>query len=661
MDLIKNHIIDLINNKIEELNNEVFPLENQYQYFLSFDKLINEDKTFNNMDDFQILEFLIMIDSKEEFNKTLSDVSDICDILKDKNIDGKLLIMSIDIINVSKRIKVLDYIINGNLSKLKEFWNNNSSNIKENLNVLSFSDFKKCMKELILQYNEIFESSSKIAKFISLVTLYDGNLAKDFSRITLWQKYDLSKIKEKKYKNFFGVVNDREYGAKEILKYIDIKPILSKLQEKIYNLEKIRNTYCRDKLKEISTYKKMINVLEELDGYVTLDENYKNASNDIYNEFIMFILKHNASHFKSLKDENDKINKSYEIEMIFSKYNMPLDALHPNLKNLILENVKYDELNALLSCLALSEYDWFNVNNKNFAQVILNTNIEALKYVAACINSGLISKKFAFLNIGIIIFNDTYKTSNDVEPLFNTFKSDLELLKNISNIDRKISKNESLLIYDTKDLKQSYELAKRYGINFNSENTNLHILNHCENFDDLDSFIELGFIDYIKNNSQLLRSDSKNIITRLSIMCNIGINVITNQNRLLSSITSGKNFYVSNDCLNEYSFIKVEDYIQNENFEILKENERLTISKQTENLDIVKYLDELFKISEYEYQINDNIISRIKFLRNLECLANLKEIDNDVIIASITYHSILDNETIEFIKNSLGKQFCKSI
>ena len=319
-------------------------------------------------------------------------------------------------------------------------------------------------------------------------------------------------------------------------------------------------------------------------------------------------------------------------------------------------------LKEIIPYLKMEELSWLNVNNPNYTQIILNTAPSILKTITDLIKRGVITTQFVMKYPEILISEIKFSVSKDsMEPKYNLFiENILLLLQCTSDLSQKISKNESLVFINTEELLSNIELSKKYELDLFSENAKmygLNILNDSKKFDALDQFIELGYADYMKQNPQLLREDSDDIIIRLSIMSNVGIEPFNKEGRLKGSITNGKNFYVSKESLDNYRIIPINEYINNDDFSVLDSEKRTSISEEVEKLQIVEYLDSLFKISNLEYQINDTIISRNKVLRNIECLLKNRDEYNEseVILNAIIYHSVVDNSTVEFIKDKLSE------
>lgn len=677
-------LIGKLEREKEILEEAVFDSENEYQYFKHVTSKLQEYKDLRNILDVQMLEYL-MIAKRKAF--TFNDVTCYLNIILDcilKRSDKDLTFKLLDYTYYMIQIDAIQIILDTTSFDIKDLYlkivESKGKLIEQVKKIEPGLDFYEILVHLNQLGLHIFRDFDLFKEFIKIVSDYDGELDVDFCRfINYRDKYnDLEYIKKSKYKKSDPILlqDGTELSTKEYIEGSNVAPLLQSISFRYAEISKKRDAFEKDRIKKISLYEKVISKIKDTSESLLFNLNdiqYNKLEDEICYDVLKHVLEHNRKVYLDLKLENIKYGRYNDIEALFLKYGYSLDELSDELKMKILKNVKFDDIEKILFCLSLKEWQWFNVNNKNFAQVLLNVDINDLKYVTACMESEIVSGQFVKNNIGILLGNSNYQVDqNDVQPIHCIFKNNLELLaKNIPNLNRKFLKNDQILLCESDVLLKTFNLVKIYNLNFESENCKMYgfdILNNFEYFDYLDSFIELGYANYIKDNMQLLRNGVKDIVARLSIMVNIGMNTMSIENRLLGSITNGKNFYISQENLSRLQYLKVEEYYENENYSILETSQRIEISKETEKLAIVRYLDDLFKISELEYLINDTIISRNKFLRNIECLNKTKKIDANAVIAALTYHSVLDDETIELIEiivsNNLekdkNKKFSKS-
>ena len=130
------------------------------------------------------------------------------------------------------------------------------------------------------------------------------------------------------------------------------------------------------------------------------------------------------------------------------------------------------------------------------------------------------------------------------------------------------------------------------------------------------------------------------------MICNY-LNIdIFNDNKIKSSITSGNNFYVDNESLDDY-IVKLSDYYEfNE------------INCSNDYLEIVKKLDSKYKINNNVYLIDDIYLSRNRVIRNLKEYHNKLDYES-LIKYSIVKNSMLDKNSFEKIITELNSKVYK--
>jgi len=579
----------------------------------------------------------------------------------------------IDLLDVTWTLKqqidlktFLSYIEDFNIKKFIFKDKDNDDDLESKIILIKrLTDFKKFSKIII-------KDEFLIGRFVELFYSYTGDLGNDFSNFARYRSYyTLAKdIKSKVSKNsiiqkegLMEMPDGSLIDVADFLEEVDISHLTKRFSDRHFNLLKQMDSFRNSNNKQLKLCRQALEMLQQInddnESIIKIDHNFiSKLDGDIALELIQMILEHNRRIFNELEIKNIQNNNYNIIESLFVQCNISLEDLPASEKDILFKNVQIEKLKQILPLLNSPNWSWLNCKHPNFVQVILNTSVEILKFLDNCLKSQIIDKSFIKQNIGVLIDKNKISVNEkDVVAMFLLFKNNVDLLNRSAwPLDRRVLKNLSLLLMPTKLLKETLNLAKNYQLDLKGENAKMYsldILNCFENFDSLDSFIELGFADYAKQNVNILRNGSDKIVTRLSIYCNIGLNPMAKEDRLLGSITNGKNFYVADDDLENYKLLRVNEYLENENFAILTSSKRLTISKDTGQLEIVRKLDEAFKVSELEYQINDCIISRIKFLRNLECLLKVKSIDIEVLFAALTYNSVLESDTLDFIKDCL--------
>jgi len=661
-------LITKLKSDIVALKASEFPLENEYLFYERFAQLFFEEKNYSVLNGIDLLFFLFVLNKNDMDINKLYEIFD--PILK-RSTNFEKIQEFLEFLNLLEGIK--KFI---SLEQLTTYTNDfNTKHLIStliNINIPNGLNPKIYMTKILMKYRdqglELFGTSELLKRFIDIFYNYPRVLHEDYSTLVTYRDNyeEIQFLKSKIFKEFYdfkAIENQsgEEMTIKEVIEESDISPLMTMFSSNHAEITKKRKNYKKDINKTVILYNEIIAMLEQLENgslnHVSISEDiYKKLNPEIYFELMKIVLEHNRKIYTELELKNIKSDRYDNIEKAFIANNIPINDLSSSQKEILFKNINLQELEKILQFLSKDHWSWLNIGHPNFVQIILNSTADIFKYIDSLLSSEFISSEFIKNNIGILVETIKFKVENsDIQPLYGLFKSNIEILsRNAVSIDRRILKNESLLLMPSDVLRKAIKLAKKYQLNFkgpNSKSYGFYVLNNIYIFDYLDSFIELGYANYIKENIQSLRTDSKESIIRLSIMENIGLNSMTKEDRLSSSITTGKNFYVNHNQLQEFVLLTVDEYVDNKNFAILKNSERLVISKQTEQLEVVKMLDDLFQISELEYQINDNVISRIKFLRNLECLLSKKKIDNDVIFAALTFNSVLDASTLDYIRN----------
>lgn len=666
-----------IKSKIDDLKNEVFTDEEEYSFFEFLENKISESKNLEDVSNEDYLLALIALEKHEKFDDICSFFSTICGCF-DKprcGIDDDIVCLLTTIYGLQK-INLLNSIL-----KL-----DHEPSSKELDDIMKKYDVKvdgviagkksprlemvACTigyKTLGMEIFDDFNHLQTFAKYVSKCDDIDRKFTKFLNFRDCCEDYWFLKKNYSKLSQLEVVVdNDEVKRVEDMIEPMDVSSDLKRISNHYSELTKRRKQFAKRITKQVTLYNNALEMIDSLeDGKIAniKDEIFaKLDDSEIIIEFMKEILEHNRKAYSKLNLENIKKDKYHQIEKLFGENNIYIKEINEYERSLLLKNGNIEMLKEIIPYLKMEELSWLNVNNPNYTQIILNTTPSILKTITDLIKRGVITTQFAMKYPEILISEIKFSVSKDsMEPKYNLFTENiLLLLQCTSDLSQKISKNESLVFINTEELLSNIELSKKYELDLFSENAKmygLNILNDSKKFDALDQFVELGYADYMKQNPQLLREDSDDIIIRLSIMSNVGIEPFNKEGRLKGSITNGKNFYVSKESLDNYRIIPINEYINNDDFSVLDSEKRTSISEEVEKLQIVEYLDSLFKISNLEYQINDTIISRNKVLRNIECLLKNRDEYNEseVILNAIIYHSVVDNSTVEFIKDKLSE------
>ena len=232
-------------------------------------------------------------------------------------------------------------------------------------------------------------------------------------------------------------------------------------------------------------------------------------------------------------------------------------------------------------------------------------------------------------------------------------------------------------------IRDNYQIYLEYGIiNENDiEGFPLSVLSFKNVLEHLDNLVELGLLDdYIK---------TENPQNAYAIMYPSTIQCLTQEEVLflyhLKSSTSKSEYYdilaskkfkgtlartdiasmMKNEGLNKKSsdkykekyFVNLSDRIPNYNtyLESIYKVNLITHEESILDDSLIQELESNYKVTEYSYQFGNQIISRLKVLRNFTALRKFGYINEDALLFCITYGSYLDNETLSIIRTSLNK------
>lgn len=623
-------LINQFKDKIEDIEKVEFEDEQELEYFTALSKRLNAKNELFKLNNSEKLKMLFMLERKNipfsTIEKIVNNNKNTMNFDVNNNLkDFLILVEKYD--ELFDNLEILDYIVSNRTLNINEIVNEfaDKTNLKFELTEGIIQIKKQGLK--------LFETEEDLFNIIEIINNSDLPIAMCIIEI------DLCKT-GKIIKEFLDSLVDKYYYDE----------IINKIKKKVWTLTNKKNDFIKSKKTQISIYEECIKILENLNDEEIVNYNedvIKTMDEDLAYQFMITILSHNRINYSKLKTENLKNGYYSDIEKLFLKNNININVLDEESKSNLLKNADMNKIESIINYISTDRWNWLNPSNVNFVNIILNSTIENYELLNYYLDNKIITKEFIKKNYELLL-NENSK--------INLFKANIYLFRKVfENIDNRFIKNEDAYLVDNEKNLSICEMLKKYQINLKSENVKYFsgdIFVNSKILDDIDGFIELGFYDYIKDNSHMLKNESKDILTRLSIMLNIGLNPYSKEDRLHSSITSGKNFYVSQNELDNYKILTVNESEENKYFEILDNNERISISSVLDD-EIVKYLDSLFKEDELHYVINDYCISRNKFLRNLECLYKNGFYDFDAIYASLVYNSCLDDITLEFIKETI--------
>ena len=635
-----NNIIDIIDKKLVEINNYTIDTKD-VDYLKKFEgnlfKLIE-------CNDIEVITAFLMANLKKSYNEVIKivnankdyiedilsmdahDIIDFCEAIYQGTCDIEgIEDMSLDdFLN----LKLKDHNYKVTLKFFKQ-------TIKDNGKVKTNTLFKILTNK---DYRDIIAFMGNLHEFKESVDEYTGEnfdklVEEQIEKNSNIRPQDMKKIVKMSTNKALEFINNRcEKLLENYLKtFNDYKVYLSK---KVLKEEREKNYLIRD----------YTNLKNEL-LHNTLDiEKLKKYDIDpyIYNIALDEIIKNRNKEFKSIYEtlsyyrEND-INK---LEVLFLKngYNFNL-----------LSYVDQEELNSIhdikeiedkLKFLKTSSLKNIKENDKSFIKLLL-LNKELLEVLDTLVIRKRISHSFILNNSNLI---DSVSIKRIIENI-----NKLEELK----IDfEKLNKYNDTIINSL-----DYELLeeiKSYNIKCESNNTNIYsFLEDKRLLLVIDMFIELGLIDIIKNNPNLISVNSINVIKRINIMDSLNEKYINNHGTLNQDVYKGKNFYISDDDLDKYLYINYSNYMNQEIKNILDNSDMISrINEIPDEISFISYFDN----NDGTYRIGDLIFSKNKVLRSLNILynsgyTNYKEMLFNSLIYS--YPKYLSDNDITLIKESI--------
>ena len=400
-----------------------------------------------------------------------------------------------------------------------------------------------------------------------------------------------------------------------------INELINELLEKQDKLKRFKRKYNKIIDEKINKLNNLISFLDKEEKVFINVEDFDFEEYSFYPELLLEILKRNNKVYEELKQENDSKNITTikEIDKVFYKYQIPINNFKKEDISSLLSNQTLDELDKKLAFI--KQYLSFILEENNLLE-ILRTNIEVLKSIAIYYQTEKLSKQ-TILSLNILTDEEIYtKVSNNIK-----------LLPSQKNI------NEKVLLLDPNYLRQALFLAKKYSLDLNNEQILLSLTNKYI-FDYLDILIELNIIDILKTDQSFLNGDLPNIIKRIIICQKLNIKITNKNNKLLSMIKTGNNFYLNENELDEYIENSVINFISSKTLSKLTTSQRLELANPPKELDIYE--------KNGNYLINGIIISKNKVLRNLTICDNLEE--------AILFGSILGLNDILKIKETITKK-----
>lgn len=371
-------------------------------------------------------------------------------------------------------------------------------------------------------------------------------------------------------------------------------------QKKVSQKKKEINKQLRD-LDSLRTQIKNNNVnLEDLKKYSIDDELMKLA--------LIALIKQRNVEFA----ENYAINYSYQenpvskMEKIFNDLGYNFHKLTEEEQQSLTSTFTEEKISENLNFLKTSSLSFISENDEAFVKV-LTLDIDILMQLDSLLIRKKITPEF------ILQYSNLLNALNVKVLGYNINKLDAQKI----NFEALNNYNDRLII----DLNNKLlDMLIQYGIHLNSEKLkHFELLEEPNLLDIIDEFIELGLIKQIQTMPNLINASSKLVIKRILIMQLLDEQYINEYNTFEQTVRKGKDFYLSDEALNEYINQNYETYMDVDVLNILNAKDNDEILEELP--DEIKFI-EMYKKSSHIYLIGDKYFSRYKVLRCIKTLIN---------------------------------------
>ncbi len=495
--------------------------------------------------------------------------------------------------------------------------------------------------------------------FVFLLTTYPNEIITCLIGIfaTLTIKDDILQMKTKHFdpKKF-------NIAMKERLEKSNLLPTLSlvlgrrnSLLDKKNNLEK----------KKRNKEKRLLNIINELEKKKNLKtiELSANLISLIEDENIKFALLyrtllHNKKTYLETKEKLEEEDNLSTLEKIFKKDGFYFDGLNGDQKKLLIEYGNFYSIEKMLDILKEKQFDFLHDNKEMLVEILLLGNPAYVSSINKLLTQDLLSPQFVINNPNIFY--------DEINPILATILNkengtNTTLLKNINNLkERKIKtkdislNNPNILLLNNQILEEKFSCLKKYDLNY-QDAKRLDLIEDENLVKYIDLFIELGLKEFICNNIELINSNCRDIINRIILCKNLGIDI--KDKKILENITKFPSLRIGKlviskdtieDCLIDASYL----YLNSGIAKVIKEKSSLLHPGQ--EIDRLAF----YKTDEYTYNINGVLISKNKVERCLDALKDCSQFSiEDKIFNALIFGSILDNDSLDKIKEEIfGKK-----
>ena len=339
-----------------------------------------------------------------------------------------------------------------------------------------------------------------------------------------------------------------------------------------------------------------------------------------------------------------KKNDFEQLCVLLNQYHCHPETLSDSEKQKMTSICSLEKIKEMILLLENSTFNW----KPFYFQILTTTSINRISKIEYYL-------KRKYLTVKILSEHIEYFDVHSDN--FNQFERNSSLLEGKGISAKDVSKRTfSIFLEDFEKLKERLNLHEYYETSFYSNSMNdYNYLLYDQSFDLYDEFIELGFLNFIRENPCLLTEQNKFVGKRIRLMREIGYLV---EGEIPINCFMDDVFPVSD--INQYF---EDDYCLSSD-DILENNSRLTISSETLSMPIIRELDSKYLIGDSLYSISGIPVSRNRFLRNFEVLSHEENLPIlEKVIRSLIYtpYSGYTKEEMNILRKELVTDKCKMI
>ncbi len=326
--------------------------------------------------------------------------------------------------------------------------------------------------------------------------------------------------------------------------------------------------------------------------------------------------------------------------------------------------VKYENL--LSNYQVLPEF----TNYQDIMSTIKELDINTLEKALITIKNELCVKENEFLEVINVILK-TMPSIFKGQKMLNTFLDNINFYKEHNiNLINLFDNYRELLIIDTDILKRNYEIVKKYELELNNDNVK-YLLCNVNLITNLDYYIEaighekafLGKeqvfdgLDYIKKYPYKLNMISRDTLLKLRYSTDNNLRIFGSKPGILAGEVANPKVDI---------LVLPEEYKNlyfNYEYEFIDRSEMTNLlldikNSQDFNLEIDEYLEKLdnvYKINDLRYKINNLYFSRIKTIRVYNYLKTRNVLGVYALIIALTYQSVITKDEYKSIETLITK------